>query len=1390
MICMAVEGNEGYFQPVATIENPHLAELAAFLPRSQLLLLSRRGRLPASATQELWLAAVLFVDVNGFTAGVTEAYGHLGAIGAERLSQLIQTLFGEITDLIASFGGDVLFYAGDSVLALWPETPDGLALATWRAASCAQAIQRTLNRERLGPEHAQVGVRASVGAGSLSMLELGGVQERWYLLASGPPLRQVTEADRVAGIGEVVLSAEAWALIQEHGRAAPRENGTVRLELLSDPPPVPSPQGFDLEVVAPLLRHCVSRSVVDRVEAGQSRWLAEFRVVTIVFVHLFGDPSALTAAETLQPSLAAAFAILYRLGGNVYQLLADDKGTSLVAAFGLPPDAHENDPSRAIQAAWEMHDAISRAGLRPSIGVATGRVHCGVCGNDSRRQYSLVGPSISLGARLMQAANGGILCDQATASAAGARGGSFTTGGTMQLKGRPRPVEVFHPVDHRHAVRTVSSASAPGGPVGRVNERRACLAALEALQHSRRGGFILIEGEPGIGKSALLADAVATARERGIRVLHGAGDEIERGTAFHAWRPVLSELLDLGDSPDAATQVEQRLADRADWLLRAPLLNAVLPLDLPDTRLTEGVHGEARAEATRRLLLELLEDSAARTPTALAMEDAHWLDESSSALLAAAAERLDSILLLATSRPPDGSDQHLGHVQAATSGCRLRLEGLAAGESRRLACLVLDVESIPDSIAALIHSKAAGNPLFIQELALALRDFGVIEVVGGECRVSGAGTDPAKALEHALQGRSLPGSVEGIIASRLDHLHPTEQLTARVASVIGPSFSFAPLQGVYPIAIHEAAMVDSLDELERRQLIRSDTTGPERTWSFRHGITRDVVYGTLPFAQRQGLHRAVAEWHEREIGGSQPQLFSTLAYHWRAAGDRTKAAIYLTEAGARAVEQFSNIDAVKSLTEAVTLEEGLEERGEAGAATRDRRARQLLLLGQAHLGLSQYTEVRRFLERGLALLGFGVPSSGGRLGLGVLLEILRQTRNRLGPGSIGHHSDRARLLSAAVAYEALAETFYYTGAEAHTFYACLRTLNLAEAAGPSPELARGYATMGTILSLVPARKLADFYGNRALATADAVGQLAARPYVCVIVGIARAGTGDWSRTIPLFQEASRIGAELGDRRRWADAVGHLAIIKMLQGDARSAQAGFAEFHEDALRARDLRYQAEGLCLRAYAEQMLADFDGVRRTLAAIQAVLAGGLQTEVANTERHLAALFALWHARRGELEEAEGHLRRAAKMIAAGRPADQLYHGFLSAGAALDAGFAIQEARGVESLPPIRAVLRTLTGQARLFAVARPALRRHHGTLLWFSGHRGRALAEWRESARLATALDMRLDAALAEFEAGRHLSAEDPNRTSLLRKAAETFLASGADHHHAQAQAAIHSL
>lgn len=1379
---------------MATPDHPHVDDLAAFLPKSHLRLLARRRSLPPGATQERWRTAVLFIDVSGFTAGVTEAFGHLGALGAEQLSQLIYAYFGRITDTIARFGGDVLFYAGDSVLAIWPDTsPGDLPAATWRAAHCAQAIQGAVTSELLAPEHRRLGLRASVGAGLLTLMELGGVQDRWYLLASGPPLLQATQANGVAKKGEVVLSPEAWALIQEHGRAATLHDGMVRLEHLTDPPPG---EPFDipgLDAIASLLPHCVSRSVVDRVAAGQSHWLAEFRMVSIVFVHLFGDTARLTVADTLQPAVRDALAVLHEFGGNVYQLLADDKGASLVAAFGLPPDAHENDPYRASQAALAMHAAVSHAGLRPSIGVATGQVYCGVCGSDTRRQYSLVGPTVSFGARLMQAAEGGILCDADTARAAHARGGGeFEAAGTIQPKGRPRPVEVFRPLRRSHAVSASRPTNVPDTLVGRATERGVCLSALEVVQHTHRGGLLIIEGEPGIGKSALLADVVAAARERGIRVLRGAGDEIEHGTAFHAWRSILADILGLDDptSPQVS-QVEQRLGERPEWLLRAPLLNAVVPLGIPETRLTEGVHGEPRAESTRRLLIELLEDSASRTPTVVAMEDIHWLDESSMALLVAAAEQIGSLLLLATSRPPTKTQAGAGPLLATAGVRRLPLDALSAVESRRLVCQHLQVESIPDSVARLILAKAAGNPLYSQELAYALRDFRVIEIADGQCRVAGAGIDPARALEQALPGHTLPGTVQGIITSRLDHLHPAEQLAAKVASVIGLAFSFATLRAVYPVVIDEAVLLRSLDELERRQLIRSDPEAAQ-TWSFQHAVTRDVVYGTLLFGQRQVLHQAVAEHYEREVGERRPQYFLTLAHHWRAAGNRAKAATYLTEAGAQSVEQFSNADAVTFLTEAVALEEGIDRPGESKAAHSARLARQFLLLGKAHLGLSEYVDVRRFLERGVALLGLRVPPSGWRLGWGVGVEILRQVRNRIWSARYlgNRHADRDRLRAAAVAYEGLAETYYYTGAEAHTFYACLRTLNLAEAGGPSTELARGYATMGTILSLVPARGLAERYGRRALATTQAVGQLAAQPYVCVIVGIARMGSGDFPQAVPLFEEASRTGAELGDRRRWSDAVGHIGMAGLLQGDARSAQARFQEMYREAVRAHDLRYQAEALRSRAHAELTLADFEGARGTLSALQAVLAAGLPSEVESTERHLAALLGLWHARRGELEEAEGHVRRAAKLIAASRPTDELYHGFLGAAATLEAGFAIQEARADDRLlDPLRSVVRCLSGRARLFPVARPAYLRHRGNLAWISGRRRHATRDWRDSSRLATALAMPLEAALAEFEAGRHLSPADSGRAELLTRAAETLLALGADHHYARAQAALHS-
>ena len=181
--------------------------------------------------------------------------------------------------------------------------------------------------------------------------------------------------------------------------------------------------------------------------AGQAEWLAELRRVTAVFVNLLDvDPAAANLLEPVQLAMAAMQPILERYEGSLKQVVVDDKGLTLIAVFGLPLLAHEDDPARASRAALEVQAALGGLGLGCGIGVATGRAFCGAVGSDVHREYDVIGEVMNLAARLMQAAGEAVLCDAATYQAAQARL-RFQALPAILVKGKADPVAVYRPVE-------------------------------------------------------------------------------------------------------------------------------------------------------------------------------------------------------------------------------------------------------------------------------------------------------------------------------------------------------------------------------------------------------------------------------------------------------------------------------------------------------------------------------------------------------------------------------------------------------------------------------------------------------------------------------------------------------------------------------------------------------------------------------------------------------------------------------------------------------------------------------------------------------------------------------------------------------------------------------
>src|SRR5215211_7837983 len=1006
---------------------------------------------------ERFSAAVVFADISGFTP-LAERLARRGPGGAEALSGLLNAYFAELMALIAEHGGGVISFAGDGLLAVWPATGENqdLALATCRAGRCALTVQSALGGYQT-LDGLRLSLRIGVGAGEVIGLHVGGVDGRWKLLLSGAPLVQGGLAEQQAARGEVVVSSEAWELAQHACTGQQLAKGSVRLrtaEASMDSRPGSRPtQDFGDEV----LHAYVPEVVRARLAAGQAEWLAELRPVTPLFLNLLdADPAAADQLEPLQLVMATVQPILQRYEGNLKQLVVDDKGLTLIAVFGLPPLAHEDDAARAAKAALKARAALGDLGMRCAIGLATGRAFCGAVGGDIHREYDVIGDVMNLSARLMQATPDTILCDEATQSAARSRL-RFRALPTISVKGKADPIAVYRPLEPARA------RDRPWTMVGRDRERQLLSSRLEELRGGR-SGLVLIEGEPGIGKSRLLAELLQQARARGVRSLLGAGDAVETTTPYHAWRPVFTELLDLASVEDVEARRARVLAHAGavPRLTRlAPLLNPVLALDLPDNELTAQLTGQVRADNTRRLLVRLLRAGAAApdgaaSPLLVALDDGHWFDSASWALTAQVASQVRPLLLAIATRPlAEPLPPDYRRLRDDPASDRLPLQPLDPGDTLTLVCSRLGVPSLPERVAGLIEDRAQGNPFFSEELAYALRDTGLIRIADGRCTIAPGAGD--------LRSVSFPDTVQGVVAGRIDRLPPGQELTLKVASVVGRLFAFRILRDIHPIEADWSSLPEQLEDLQRHDFTLLDTPDPDLAYLFKHVVTQEVAYSLLLYGQRRQLHRAVAEWYERSQADDLSVLSPLLAHHWAGADEPVKTVRYLELAGEQALRAGAYQETVDFLAQALKVSERLRPAPQPG-----RQAHWHRQLADAYTGLGRLPESRHHADQAVALLGRPVPGTPRRV-LGDLAgQALRQGLHRLLPARPvqGDPDARADALEAARAYERLALLNYYANAREAALSSVLHVANLAERAGPSPELARAYGAMSVAAGVV------------------------------------------------------------------------------------------------------------------------------------------------------------------------------------------------------------------------------------------------------------------------------------------------------------------------------------
>ena len=620
--------------------------------------------------------------------------------------------------------------------------------------------------------------------------------------------------------------------------------------------------------------------------AGQER-----RIVTILFADVTGSTGLgeRLDPERLQELMGTYFGAMREEieaeGGTVEKFIGD----AVMAAFGVPV-AHEDDPARALRAALRMRRRLAEVNgdlwarfwveLEIRTGVNTGEVLAATSPNPG--EPMVTGDAVNAAARLEQGAEPGqIVVAERTARAA--RGFRFRELGDRELRGRGRPVpavllEEDAPEPPAPPERGVPGLHAP--MVGRDSELELLRSLHRRSVAESRPNLVTIYGDPGVGKSRLTLEFVAWAEEQGAATTTVRGRCLPYGDGVTYWplAEILKGLAGIRDTDPPEVALDRVRTLGTDLITAEVATNPTkataaiafsVGLEDPAFSFRDAEPREVRLKmhsAWRSLFSAL----AARSPVVAVIEDIHWADPALLDLLEELAERVvGPVLFVCPARPElteRRSDWGGGHRNVSS----ISLEPLSADESDRLIGFLLAVDDLPSVVHDRILERAEGNPFFLEEIVRHLIDDGSIVRDGERWR----------AASH-IGDVQIPDTVQAVLAARIDLLDPVEKRALQRAAVVGRVFWPEPVGRL--LNGDRDRLRETLDRLEGRELVASrlsSSIAGEQEFTFKHILTREVAYDTLPRRERAAAHAAVAFWIEETAGQRSGEFTELLAYHY------------------------------------------------------------------------------------------------------------------------------------------------------------------------------------------------------------------------------------------------------------------------------------------------------------------------------------------------------------------------------------------------------------------------------------------------------------------------------------------------------------------------------
>jgi len=851
--------------------------------------------------------------------------------------------------------------------------------------------------------------------------------------------------------------------------------------------------------------------LAERILTSKATLEGERKQVTVLFVDVSGFTSLSSRLDPedvhriMQRAFELMLAEVHRFEGTVNQFLGD----GIMALFGAPI-AHEDHAQRAVHAALGIRRVLEdyRTELQQQrevvfqarLGLNTGLVVVGSIGNDLRMDYTAVGDTTNVAARMQQVADPGrILVSEATHRLIS---GYFHARplGALTLKGKAEPVPAWEIISARadRARIDVSEERGLTGYVGREHELAVLRECFERAK-SGRGQVVFVVGEPGIGKSRLLYEFHRRLEDEATW-LEGRCVSFGQSMPLHSIIDMLKRTfrIEEGDGPDEIGRKIDRAVLQLGEDLRPllPYLRYLLSVDPGDAQVA-GMDPQARRGEIFDALRRLLVRASVVRPQVLVHEDVHWMDKATEECLLFMADSVPTSRVLHVLTYRTGWRHPFGEHTYHT---RLALGTLSSTESVGMARALLATAELPLDLQALITRKAEGNPFFIEEVVKSLHEVGALRREGDRY-----------VLTRSPEGVVIPDTIQGIIMARIDRLADAPKKTLQLASVIGREFTRRLLDR---IAEMRDRTEDFLRELKAIELIYEKSLFPELAYMFKHALTHEVAYGSLLVQRRRELHHVIAQAVEELYANRLTEQYEVLAYHFCRAEEWGKAFEYLLKAAQKAAQAFANREAAALYGQAV---EAMAHLG-AGVDPRTR-----LSVYQALLGI--YTALSEF-ERAVA---------AGEQAVALAREIGDRVAEAAALAGLGFAATWGHRFDTAVDYAS-------------------RAIEVGMAVGALAPAAASHVAIGTVMIVTRRLVEARVHFEQACAIGQRAADVSPQAISLGALGTIHNWAGEYREAVELASEGLRLAREAQQVVPLALGLWQAALPRIGQGDYEEARA--------------------------------------------------------------------------------------------------------------------------------------------------------------------------------------------------------------------------------------------